>query len=495
MLGHAPIVVVVPPKTLNNNRIGAGGAEPLYRTRGPLFVSTIRNSVSHIEQKYLNCQRNIPNLRQLDLNPGLDTIIRPVIMPGVVARRRRNSSSTSCHPSLAPPPPSNLAEIGTNPASGYLSTHIVTNVPIQKVGKRGGCSLDRQNNNHCFINSSAGRRETRMLLPCTNGSGPSSSSSCSPPSSSSAKSQPSPANNNAANSSHQQHDNEKIILESGCVRRLASRASFYRLYEIGGLIGQGNFSEVYMVYSENSGKKYAVKEIDKNRMNGKLYFVENEIAILKQCNHHRNICRLIDAYECSSLYFLVFEYAHKGDLFETIKRLGRLSERSSAQITYQVASALHYLHCRKIVHRDVKPENILLTADFCVKLTDFGLACTVTGPLYRVCGTPTYVAPEVLSQHGYGLSVDVWSLGVLLYIMLIGFAPFRCADRAQLFKLIVKAHVTFDMPGWSRVSSKAKQLILKMVTAIVDSRYKSVEVMNNEWIRLHNNNDNENRIN
>lgn len=131
MLGHAPIVVVVPPKTLNNNRIGAGGAEPLYRTQGPLFVSTIRNSVSHIEQKYLNCQRNIPNLRQLDLNPGLDTIIRPVIMPGVVARRRRNSSS------LAPPPPSNLAEIGTHPASGYLSTHIVTNVPIQKVGKRG----------------------------------------------------------------------------------------------------------------------------------------------------------------------------------------------------------------------------------------------------------------------------------------------------------------------------------------------------------------------
>ncbi len=88
-----------------------------------------------------------------------------------------------------------------------------------------------------------------------------------------------------------------------------------------------------------------------------------------------------------------------------------------------------------------------------MKLTDFGLACTVMGPLYRVCGTPTYVAPEVLSQTGYGLEVDVWSLGVLLYIMLIGFAPFRCPDRVQLFKLIVKAHVTFGMPGWSKGSS------------------------------------------
>ena len=130
MLGHAPIVVVVPPKTLNNNRIDAGGAGPLYRTRGPLFASAIHNCVTHIDQEYLSRQINVPKLCQRDLNSDLNTIIRPVIMPGVVARRRRNSSS------LAPPPP-NLAEIGANPGPAYLSTHIVTNVPIQRIGKRG----------------------------------------------------------------------------------------------------------------------------------------------------------------------------------------------------------------------------------------------------------------------------------------------------------------------------------------------------------------------
>ena len=83
-----------------------------------------------------------------------------------------------------------------------------------------------------------------------------------------------------------------------------------------------------------------------------------------------------------------------------IKRYGRLSEQASARITHQIASALSYLHARKVVHRDVKPENILLGSEYCVKLTDFGLACTVTGPLFRICGTPTYVAPEVLSKEG-----------------------------------------------------------------------------------------------
>uniref|UniRef100_A0A915CS10 Protein kinase domain-containing protein n=1 Tax=Ditylenchus dipsaci TaxID=166011 RepID=A0A915CS10_9BILA len=304
---------------------------------------------------------------------------------------------------------------------------------LPKVIRRGGCSLDRQNNNanQCRLKS-GGRRETRMLLQGSDGP----SSSCSPPSSSS------------TNTSQQTPNaNEKIYVGSEGVHKLTSRSAFYKLYEIGGLIGQGNFSEVFMVYSESSGKKYAVKEIDKNRMNGKLYFVQNEIAILKQCNQHKNICRLMDAYESASLYFLVFEYAHKGDLFETIKRLGRLSERSSAQITYQ------YIGCETRKH--------------------------TSNCRFLVCGTPTYVAPEVLSQQGYGLQVDVWSLGVLLYIMLIGFAPFRCADRTQLFKLIMKANVTFEMVGWTKISNKAKQLILKMLTANTDERLKAIEI--EEW--------------
>uniref|UniRef100_A0A7E4WA86 Protein kinase domain-containing protein n=1 Tax=Panagrellus redivivus TaxID=6233 RepID=A0A7E4WA86_PANRE len=304
----------------------------------------------------------------------------------------------------------------------------------------GGCSLDRNNNNDL-------RRKSKML--CADDS---------------------------------LHANEKIYTHCDSIRKLTSRSSFHKFYEVGKLIGQGNFSDVFLVSSQESSRKYAVKEIDKNRMFGKLYFVENEISILKRCDH-RHICKLVDAFECTNSYFLVFEFASKGDLFEMIKKFGRLNEQASAKIVYQIASAISYLHSKNVVHRDIKPENILLNNEYSVKLTDFGLACVVTGPLYRICGTPTYVAPEILSKEGYGLEVDVWSLGILLHIMLVGFAPFRSADRSQLFRLIMKAHVSFDLPNWHRVSSKAKQLILRLVTPDVENRLTVDEVISDPWIQ------------
>uniref|UniRef100_A0AC34Q2M4 Protein kinase domain-containing protein n=1 Tax=Panagrolaimus sp. JU765 TaxID=591449 RepID=A0AC34Q2M4_9BILA len=319
------------------------------------------------------------------------------------------------------------------------------NSSIAPVGKRnlhhrGGCSLDR-NNNHDL------RRKSKII--CTDDSA---------------------------------HANEKIFTSCDSIRKLTGRTSFYKYYEIGSLIGQGNFSDVFLVYSQENSRKYAVKEIDKSRMHGKLYFVENEISILKKCEH-KNICKLIDAFECDNSYFLVFEYAMKGDLFELIKRYGKLSEPAAARIIHQISSALSYLHSRKVVHRDVKPENILLGSEYCVKLTDFGLACTVTGPLYRICGTPTYVAPEILLKEGYGLEVDIWSMGILLHIMLVGFAPFRSSDRATLFRLITKANVSFDLPHWNKVSPKAKMLLTNILTPNITRRLTAHEIMNISWVQ------------
>ncbi|KAH7724938.1 Protein F32D8.1 [Aphelenchoides avenae] len=277
---------------------------------------------------------------------------------------------------------------------------------------------------------------------------------------------------------------ETVVAHCDALRQLRNRAAFHKHYEIGGLIGQGNFSDVFVVYSQDDSGKYAAKEIDKMRMAGKLYFIENEVSLLRGCDHP-NICKLVDAFECTTSYFLVFEYAPKGDLFELIKRMRKLSEQSSARVTYQIASALQYLHVRKICHRDVKPENVLIGNDFTVKLADFGLATIVSRPLYRLCGTPTYVAPEVLTQEGYGVEVDIWSLGILLHIMLIGFAPFRCQDRSRLFRLIMRASLPSDMPYWSRISPKSKELILKMLTRDVGRRVRATEIMNNSWVQNH----------
>ncbi|KAK5981141.1 Serine/threonine-protein kinase zyg-8 [Trichostrongylus colubriformis] len=143
---------------------------------------------------------------------------------------------------------------------------------------------------------------------------------------------------------------------------------------------------------------------------------------------------------------------------------------------FQTASALAYLHCRKIVHRDVKPENLLLDSKKRVQLCDFGLACTVLGPLYRVCGTPTYCAPEILKETGYGFAVDVWSLGVLLHVMLVGFAPFRSTDRTRLFRLITQGKLHLDLPEWKEISSSTKLIVNTNEISFIKSTLQETEI-------------------
>ncbi|KHJ96090.1 kinase domain protein [Oesophagostomum dentatum] len=270
-------------------------------------------------------------------------------------------------------------------------------------------------------------------------------------------------------------------------------------YEIGAMIGRGNFSRVFFALRRKDDKKCALKllafctavaaisadvaivEVIKQQLRGKWFFIENEVEILQMCSHP-NICKIIDAYKTSNKYLLVFEYAQNGDLFELIRREGRLDEKDAAVYTSQTASALAYLHNRKIVHRDIKAENLLLYSKKQVQLCDFGLACTVLGPLYRVCGTPSYCAPEVIRETGYGVAVDVWSLGVLLHIMLVGFAPFRSNERNRLFRLITQGRIHFDLPEWKDVSTKARDLLSRMICTTVENRIAASEVASHPWI-------------
>ncbi|VDL90125.1 unnamed protein product, partial [Schistocephalus solidus] len=230
-----------------------------------------------------------------------------------------------------------------------------------------------------------------------------------------------------------------------------------RRYEVGSVIGDGNFAIVRVARNRSTGQNCAIKIVDKFRIEGKERMLRRELRILRRCNH-TNIVKLQEEFETPTQFYLVMELVEGGDLFELISKCRRFPEKESSVMVTDIAKALLYLHTRSIVHRDLKPENLLVTkstsGDYHLKLADFGLATDVTRPLRTTCGTPTYIAPEMLLGIGYGLEVDVWSLGVILYILLCGYPPFRSATKSQadLFDLIKRGNFQFHSPHWDHVS-------------------------------------------
>uniref|UniRef100_A0A0N5BWI7 Protein kinase domain-containing protein n=1 Tax=Strongyloides papillosus TaxID=174720 RepID=A0A0N5BWI7_STREA len=293
-------------------------------------------------------------------------------------------------------------------------------------------------------------------------------------------------------------NNEGIVIKTSFITPIRSKYDLKDHYELHQKIGSGNFSEVFLLSlkSDNKIQKqemskrdnyqnkcFALKEISKAKMEGKNFFVENEVHILSNFKHP-NICNLIEAFSTKSTYLLVFELASKGDLFDAIKKLGHLSEPTVSSITFQLTCALAYLHSNNIVHRDVKPENILLNSDLTVKLTDFGLACYVPKKTYlsRICGTMSYVSPEVIMGK-YGIECDIWSLGVVFHIMLVGHAPFRSQNKQKLFKLISKAQFSMEHRSWNLISREARNLVLRLLTLDVNQRIKANEILTHPFIQ------------
>ncbi|XP_023247402.1 serine/threonine-protein kinase GA29083-like [Copidosoma floridanum] len=184
------------------------------------------------------------------------------------------------------------------------------------------------------------------------------------------------------------------------------------------------------------------------------------------------------------------EFIKGGDLFDAIASAVRFSEEDASIMVSHLCHALAYLHSHDIVHRDVKPENLLVQISDqriqCLKLADFGLAQIVTEPLYTVCGTPTYVAPEILAEVGYGLKIDVWAAGVILYILLCGFPPFVSTDNEQekLFEKILCGQYEFTSPYWDSISSSAKELILNMLQAQPELRFSAEDVLDHSWLSI-----------
>ncbi|KAJ8035549.1 Serine/threonine-protein kinase DCLK3 [Holothuria leucospilota] len=259
-------------------------------------------------------------------------------------------------------------------------------------------------------------------------------------------------------------------------------------YKLGEKIGDGNFADVHVGILRQTGEEFAIKKVDKSKLKGKESMIENEIAILNEIDHP-NVVKLYEEYETEKYIYLVMDYVRGGDLFDAIIDSVKFTEADASVMVRDLASALNYLHEMNVVHRDMKPENLLVNlADgnsMQLKLADFGLAMEVIEPVYTVCGTPTYVAPEILAETGYGLPVDMWALGVITYILLCGFPPFRSPDRNQdeLFELIQSGKYEYISPYWNNISSDAKDLIDHLLVVDKKKRYTAKQVLDHPWIK------------
>ncbi|XP_056626022.1 serine/threonine-protein kinase DCLK2 isoform X2 [Triplophysa dalaica] len=285
-----------------------------------------------------------------------------------------------------------------------------------------------------------------------------------------------------------QQQNNSVIPEVNGNRNLAA-STILDKYNIGKVIGDGNFAVVKECVERCTGKEFALKIIDKNKCRGKEHLIENEVGVLRRVKHP-NIIMLIEEVDTPTELNLVMELVKGGDLFDAITSSTKYTERDASAMVFNLAAALKYLHRMSIVHRDIKPENLLVCeyADGTksLKLGDFGLATVVEGPLYTVCGTPTYVAPEIISESGYGLKVDIWAAGVITYILLCGFPPFRSENNFQedLFDQILVGRLEFPSPFWDNITDSAKELIGQMLQVNVEARYTAEDVLCHHWVTV-----------
>eukprot|EP00735_Rhodelphis_limneticus_P003077 TRINITY_DN142_c0_g1::TRINITY_DN142_c0_g1_i1::g.14414::m.14414 TRINITY_DN142_c0_g1::TRINITY_DN142_c0_g1_i1::g.14414 ORF type:complete len:368 (+),score=139.29,sp/P25323/MYLKA_DICDI/47.37/1e-82,Pkinase/PF00069.20/2.1e-71,Pkinase_Tyr/PF07714.12/5.8e-32,Kdo/PF06293.9/3.6e+02,Kdo/PF06293.9/0.0002,Kinase-like/PF14531.1/0.00012,Pox_ser-thr_kin/PF05445.6/0.00043,APH/PF01636.18/89,APH/PF01636.18/0.1,RIO1/PF01163.17/0.024,YrbL-PhoP_reg/PF10707.4/0.058 TRINITY_DN142_c0_g1_i1:69-1106(+) len=245
-------------------------------------------------------------------------------------------------------------------------------------------------------------------------------------------------------------------------------------YEIGRQLGQGNFARVDYAVRKGDGKEFAIKCISKNKLEEEdQVMLEAECEVLKKVSNMdiekepavKNIIHLEEVFDTPKKLYLVLEYVSGGELLERIVEKGSYSERKAAEMMFTILKALDLLHRNNIVHRDLKPENLLLSdrsENATIKVADFGFSKLwneETKVMYTSCGTPEYVAPEVLLGRGYGTSCDIWSAGVIFYIMLCGYPPFFDENTPTLFDTIMAGKFDFPSPEWDVISKEAKSLI------------------------------------
>ncbi|MCQ2815657.1 MAG: protein kinase [archaeon] len=274
------------------------------------------------------------------------------------------------------------------------------------------------------------------------------------------------------------------------LNRAISFKSLSQQYEIKEKAGKGKFGLVKYAIHKETKRPVAIKIMAKKDMTvSDLELAKTEIDILKICQHP-NIIKLYDIYDSPDHIYLVMEYCGGGDLFSYIEKRGfKVSENKACEIIHKLSMAIFYLHSYGVVHRDLKPENILMTdstdnAD--IRLLDFGLS-KIIGPTQKCTepyGTLSYVAPEVLREKPYDKSVDLWSIGIITYLLLCGFLPFDDENsEREIARQTIQDPTPFPEEVWNHISKEAKNFVEKLLKKKPEERMTITEVLEHEWIK------------
>ncbi|RDX82355.1 CBL-interacting protein kinase 5, partial [Mucuna pruriens] len=257
-------------------------------------------------------------------------------------------------------------------------------------------------------------------------------------------------------------------------------------YEVGRLLGQGNFAKVYHARNLKTGQSVAIKVLNKDMVMrvGLKEQIKREISVMRLVKHP-NIVQLYEVMASKTKIYFALELVKGGELFDKVIR-GKLREDVARKYFQQLIDAVNHCHSRGVYHRDLKPENLLLDENGDLKVSDFGLSALLEsrkkdGLLHTTCGTPAYVAPEVIRKKGYdGAKADIWSCGVILYVLLAGFLPFNDKNLMEMYRKIIRADVKF--PQW--FSPYARMLVYRILDPNPNTRIGIDKIVQSPWLRM-----------
>jgi len=274
-----------------------------------------------------------------------------------------------------------------------------------------------------------------------------------------------------------------VVLREPTGRDIAAR------YELGGELGRGEFGVTYLCTDRDSGEALACKSISKKKLRTPVDVedVRREVEIMRHLPKHPNIVTLRDTYEDDNAVHLVMELCEGGELFDRIVARGHYTERAAALVTRTIVEVVQMCHKHGVMHRDLKPENFLFAnkkETAALKAIDFGLSVFFTpGERFtEIVGSPYYMAPEVLKRN-YGPEVDVWSAGVILYILLCGVPPFWAETEQGVAQAIIRSVIDFKRDPWPRVSDNAKDLVRGMLNPDPKRRLTAQQVLDHPWLQ------------